>query len=444
MAELITIQREVPVLYDLDVVVVGGGPTGVATAIAAARLGREVLLIEGMGCLGGIGTSAELAVFLGFSDGKNVLVGGVGREIRDKLYECGGFSPDSKYERWNWAVYQTEVLKRLYDDLITEAGIHLLLFTHLVDVERKGERVSSVILSSKSGLFAVRGKIFVDATGDGDLCAMAGVPFEKGDEQGRTQAPTLCSQLTGVDWERHREWRQQGGTQEQFLREAFEAGVLPYYDPHLPGIYQSHHNAGIGNVGHVYGVDGTDMLSLTQGMLKGRKLVQCYVEYYRKYIPGFEQAELVNTGALLGIRETRRILGDYVLNLEDFKRRAYFSDEIGRHSYPVDMHSPSPEAEDQRRFEEDFAKLRYEPGESYGIPYRCLIPRNVSNVLVGGRCFSADRYIQGSARVMSGCFIMGQAAGTAAAMAVERGVKTRDVNPAELREILRQHNAYLP
>ena len=247
--------------------------------------------------------------------------------------------------------------------------------------------------------------------------------------------------MIGIDWKRYREWH---GTQEKFLREAFEAGILPYYDPHLPGVFQSNNGAGIGNVGHVYGVDGTDMLSLTQGMIKGRKLVQCYMEYYRKYIPGFEQAELLNTGALLGIRETRRIHGDYVLSLEDFRRRANFPDEIGRHSYPVDMHSPSSDPEDQKRFEEDFAKLRYKPGESYGIPYRCLIPKNVSNVLIGGRCLSADRYIQGSARVMSGCFIMGQAAGTAAAMAVESGIETRDVSPSKLREILRQNDAYLP
>lgn len=444
MAKAITFQRKIPVRYDVDVVVAGGGPTGVTAAIAAARLGRSVLLVEGMGCLGGIGTSAELAVFLGFSDGKNVLVGGVGREIRDKLYEYGGFSPGSKYEAWNWTVYQTEVLKRVYDDMITEAGVHLLFYTHLVDVEKEGERVTSVILYSKSGLFAARGRIFIDGTGDGDLCAMAGAPFEKGDEQGRMQAPTLCSQLSGVDWERYEKWRRQGGKQSQFLKEAFESGIFPYFDPHLPGVFRSHQSAAIGNVGHVYGVDGTDDISLTCGMIEGRKLVQCYVEYYRKYIPGFERVELVNTGALLGIRETRRILGDYVLSLEDFKRRASFPDEIGRHSYPVDVHSSSPKEEDQKRFEETFAKLRYGPGESYGIPYRCLIPKNLENVLVGGRCFSADRFLQGSARVMSGCFIMGQAAGTAAAIAAEHSSGARDVNPSKLREVLRQHKAYLP
>lgn len=415
-----------------------------AAAIASARMGKKTLLIEGMGCLGGIGTSAELAVFLSFSDGKNILVGGVGREIRDKLYKYGGFSPASKYEDWNWTVYQTEVLKRVYDDLVIDAGIHLLFYTQLIGVEKEKDRVTSLILSNKSGLFAARGKIFIDGTGDGDLCAMAGAPFEKGDEQGRMQAPTLCSQLTDIDWERYYKWRREGGYQEKFLREAYEAGIFPYYDSHLPGVFQNHKKAGIGNAGHVYGVDGTDAISLTDGMIKGRKLVNCYLEYYRKYIPGFEEAELVNTGALLGIRETRRIMGDYVLNLEDFKKRASFPDEIGRFSYPVDIHSPTPDPEDQKQFEEDFKRLRYNPGESYGIPYRSLIPKNLDNVLVGGRCFSADRYIQGSARVMSGCFIMGQGAGTAAAMAIEKGMETRSVDPSKLREILRQNNTYLP
>ena len=147
--------------------------------------------------------------------------------------------------------------------------------------------------------------------------------------------------------------------------------------------------------------------------------------FYKEYLKGFERMELVASGSLLGIRESRRILGDYVLNLEDFKRRAIFDDEIGRYSYPVDIHASRPGEKEYKQFEEEFRTLRYDKGESYGIPYRTLTPRGLENLLVAGRCISSDRYLQGSVRVMPGCFITGQAAGVAAALAVEHETGTR-------------------
>lgn len=155
--------------------------------------------------------------------------------------------------------------------------------------------------------------------------------------------------------------------------------------------------------------------------------------------------ELVSTGAILGIRESRRIIGDYILNVEDFKNRAVFDDEIGRYCYPIDIHASKPDPAAYKKFEEEFTKTyRYNKGESYGIPYRCLVPKNLSNVLVAGRCISSDRYIQGSVRVMPGCYITGQAAGTAAAIAVAGNTHTRGFDTELLRKKLRDMGAYLP
>jgi hypothetical protein len=220
--------------------------------------------------------------------------------------------------------------------------------------------------------------------------------------------------------------------------------VFTIQDRHLPGMWRvGEHMAG-GNVGHTFGVDGTDERSLTKALLWGRRSLSEYERYYKEYLEGFERMRLAASGGLLGLRETRRILGDYVLCLEDFKRRAVFEDEIGRYAYPVDIHASSPDKVSYAKFEEEFASLRYRDGESYGIPYRTLTPRGLQNMLVAGRCVSTDRFLQGSLRVMPGCYITGQAAGAAAALAVEMGRGVHEVEVKELQRRLKGMGAYLP
>ena len=228
--------------------------------------------------------------------------------------------------------------------------------------------------------------------------------------------------------------------------EAFRDEVFSHEDRHLPGMFRLPGSLGGGNLGHTYGVDGTDERSVTNALLEGRRQMVEYQRYYQEYLQdGYEAMHLAATGSLLGIRESRRILGDYVLNVEDFKRRAVFEDEIGRYSYPVDIHPSRPKRADYEKFREEYERtLRYEKGESYGIPYRVLVPKKLSNVLVAGRCVSSDRYIQGSIRVMPGCYITGQAAGAAAAIAVEHNTDTRGFPVAELQRRLREVGAYLP
>jgi len=202
---------------------------------------------------------------------------------------------------------------------------------------------------------------------------------------------------------------------------------------------------GGGNIGHTFGVDGTDEVSLTKALVWGRKSLKEYEKYYREYLKGFEKAHLVATGSLLGVRETRRITGDYVLSLDDYKRRATFEDEIGRYCYSIDLHPTRPGKDTYEQHRKEFdEEFRYKSGESYGIPYRILTPRGLDNVLVAGRCVSSDRYVHGSIRVMPGCFITGQAAGIAAAIAAQKSLSTHKMDVKELQGRLKSFGAYLP
>jgi hypothetical protein len=321
--------------------------------------------------------------------------------------------------------------------------VDLTFETMLVAVEKEADdRVGHAVLAAKSGLFAVRARMFIDGTGDGDLAAWAGAPFEKGDDDGSLMPGTLCSLWTHVDWDAVREGGL--GTGNARIEEAYGDGVFEVLDRHLPGMWRVGEDLGGGNIGHTFGVDATDERSVTEALLYGRQLVLQYERYYKEYLKGFEAMKLVATGSLLGIRETRRILGDYVLCLDDFQNRAVFDDEIGRYCYPVDIHAAKPDEEHYRQFEHEFRTLRYGEGESYGIPYRILTPRGLGNVLVAGRCVSSDRYLQGSIRVMPGCFITGQAAGVAAALAIEAHTDTRGIEVAELQRRLKAMGAYLP
>ena len=432
----VTIQRTIPVRHEVDVLVAGGGPAGVAASVAAAKQGASVFLAERQNCLGGMGTAGLLPVFMQFGDGVNFLAGGIGKDILANLQHAGGTGPDSS------TTIKAEALKRVYDDLLLDAGVRFTFETRLIDVETKGDAVSLAILAAKSGLFAVKARLFIDCTGDGDLAAWAGAPFEKGDAEGNMMAGTLCSLWAGVDWDKVKASAM--GSHKRRLADAFKDKVFTIEDRHLPGMFRVGKRLAGGNLGHTFGVDGTDERSATEAVIWARKLILEYERYYKEYLEGFEEMELVALAAMHGIRESRRIVGDYVLNLDDFKQRAVFDDEIGRYSYPVDLHAAKSGNEAYEAFLGDYKKFRYGKGESYGIPYRILVPRKLSNVLVAGRCISTDRYMQSSIRVMPGCFITGQAAGVAAAVAAENHTDTRAVPVAELQRRLKELGAFLP
>lgn len=442
----VVFSREIPVRHEVDVFVAGGGPAGCAAAVAASRAGGRVFLAEGQNCFGGMGTAGMIPAFMAFGDGINMLSAGFGSELLDRLIRVGGAGElGPQVNRTGGFAIEVEKLKRVYDDMMVEAGPAFSFHTQLIGVEADGGRVKTAVLSGKSGLFAVAAKVYIDATGDGDLAAWAGAPFEKGDADGNMMPGTLCSLWTNVDFRRVEADQLQWG-HNRHIEQAHRDGVLSYCDKHLPGMWKIRRNIGGGNIGHTFGVDGTDERSLTQALLWGRKSLEEYGRYYRTYLrSGFENMDLVVTGSLLGVRETRRIKGDYVLCADDFRRRAVFSDEIGRYNYPVDIHVMKPNDESEyKRFEKEMATMRMERGESYGIPYRSLVPRQLENVLVAGRCISTDRAMQASIRVMPGCYILGQAAGLAAGMAAAADGNVRSVDVPTLQRKLLDMGAYLP
>ncbi|HAS81961.1 MAG TPA: FAD-dependent oxidoreductase [Verrucomicrobia bacterium] len=429
-------RRELTVRYASDVLVVGGGPAGMAAALAAARQGASVRLVESHSCLGGMGTAGMVPAFMQFTDGVNFLAGGVGQQVLEALRAAGGSVPAEGMG------IRAEVLKRVYDNLLVDAGVPFTLHTQLVDVVAEQGRVHEAICAGKSGMFAIRAKVFVDCTGDGDLAAFAGATYEKGDADGNMMPGTLCSLWAGIDWPKV---RASGlGTGNKRIEDAFKDGVFTLEDRHLPGIWRVGETLGGGNIGHTFDVDGTDDESLTRALQWGRKSLMEYERYYKQYLKGFEAMELVSTGSLLGVRETRRIIGDYILNVNDFNPSSTSEDEIGRYAYPIDIHVARPDKESYDAFCKEFTSMRLGKGESYGIPYRILTPKGLDNVLVAGRCVSTDRSMQASIRVMPGCYITGQAAGVAAAMAAQAETSTRRLDIGDLQARLKAMGAYLP
>jgi hypothetical protein len=413
-----------------DVIVAGGGPAGCAAAISAARSGAKVLLVEITTSLGGMGAGGLVPSWAPFSDGKRILYAGIATEV---LRASGHPAPASNDT--SWRPIDSEKLKTAYDRLLVDAGVTINFAQTLCAVETDHDnRVSSVILAGKCGLRALSASVFVDATGDADLATFAGCDVVSGDDTGELQPCTLCFTITGVNEDALRAnegWRSIGS-----LLQA-DPGCSEVPSPHCcisriaPGVLGF-------NAGHIWDVDSTEPASYSSALLKGRRIAEAYLEGLVKHFPStFCDAVLSRTGELLGVRETRRIVGDYILNMADYQARREFRDSIGRNCYPIDIHHTRSEAaagnlqDVMERYEV------YSPGESHGIPYRSLIPKGVENVLVAGRCVSTDRLVQGGIRVMPPCLVTGQAAGTAAALSLPCEGKVREVNARELRDALR-------
>ncbi|MHB9129595.1 MAG: FAD-dependent oxidoreductase [Armatimonadota bacterium] len=440
--------RTVPLDDSWDVIVVGGGPAGCTAAAASARQGSRTLLIEAAGALGGMGTLGLVPWFCGYDDGKEVIARGLAEHVRLAL---GDQAPS----------IDPELLKRIYDDLVTGNGAKVLFFSRLCAVEMTEEgNIDALLVSNKAGLSAFRAKVYVDCTGDGDLAAMAGAPFEKGDGVGNLQPATHCFTLTNVDpydcWFNPQRPAGSAPSVHFFdpdspVHKAMQSGRYPLIvDLHSCSTQIGPRTYGF-NTGHVFDVDNTDPESVSMALIHGRKQAAQYREAFAEFHPAFTHAMLTATGALLGVRETRRILGDYLLTAADYLARRSFPDEICRNAYNIDVHSNAEEAQQISRkpldeihqwLEETTRPLS--PGESYGIPYRCLLPRGLANVLVAGRCISTDRAVNGSIRIMACCLTTGEAAGIAAAMAATADGNVHTVDHTKLRASLREHGAYLP
>ena len=437
--------RRVPVIGHYDVVVLGGGPAGVAAALAAARQKAKVLLVEQTGCLGGMGTAGLVPAFGPFSRTKEPFIRGIALEIRNRLQALGAVGKDPS--GFGWIPIHAEGLKRVCDELVTGARITVLYLTLFSEVIRRGGKIEAAILQNKGGRQAVRADVFIDATGDADVAARAGAPFDKGDARGRMQGASLCMLVANVDIPRYWSFVDRLGDATQvakWCRQKEAAKLLPRFrQAEYRGIHGQSVAPGIlgFNFGHLYGIDGTEPRDISRAMIVGRQMANAFVEFARKHMPGMERGQLVTTASLPGIRETRRIRGRFHLTLEHCMTGTHFPDDIVWYDYPVDVHNTSRNAKSFGKFVRDFDTLTLPKGSSYGIPYRCLLPLGLDNLLVAGRALSADRFAQGSARPMPACYAIGQACGTAAALAARLGISPVKLDVHVLRRALRRAGA---
>jgi glycine/D-amino acid oxidase-like deaminating enzyme len=432
-AALRPVLDQIPRLDSVDVLVAGGGSAGCVAAIAAARLGARVLLVERHGSLGGIGTGV-LDTFYGFyTPGPNVrVVGGIAYEVVEALTaRDAAFVRPNTYGAGGGVTYSPEVLTMLWDELVTGSGADVLFHATVLDAVMDGARVTDVLLATRNGLLRVCGNVFVDCTGDADLCARAGGGYDGAGTGEPVQALTTTFRVANVDTDRARSFPKE----ELFELMARAARSGDYELPRQEGSIHRTPVDGVSlaNMTRVEGVDPTDVHQLSRAELAGRRQVGEYVRFLRDLVPGYEKASLVGLATSIGVREARRIHGDYRLTADDVLGARRFPDAIARCGAPIEDHSGGTDT-----------VWRYIPDHGvYDIPVRCLLPTGLGNVVVAGRCLSASHEAHASARSNAQCMAMGQAAGTLAALGAAGGTTPREVDVARLRRRLREDGAIL-
>ena len=453
------LQRDLPAESGYDLLVAGGGPAGTAAAISAARLGARVLLAEATGRLGGMGTSGMVAAFDPMANGERNLVGGIMLEILETLYERKELPPQVTPDYWHryfqtWTPFNPESLKRLLDELAVNAGVEVRFFTRVVDADIEDKTLKGVVLSQVDGLRYVKARSFVDATGDAVLSDLCGVSYrEAGRDTPHIMPATLTTLCSNVDWDRFAKAFNGVDLGDdpvrpkphfQFLGKAISDGHFSQPDRHVPGLWQIGQFIGYMNAGHVFDLNSVNQKSLTEGMMQGRRLSREYVEFFRKYVPGCENMEQVVTGHLMGVRESRRTVGEYELTFDDYISRRQFPDQIGVFNKFVDNHVYDCSDEEWDRFVKEMKETAtLKPGECFGLPYGILVPKGWKNLWVAGRCASSDLKVHGSIRVMPAAGLMGQAAGTAAVQSIRSGQTACDLDTEQLVLSLRRQGAVL-
>lgn len=427
---------------EFDVLVVGAGSAGATAAVAAARAGARTLLLERLPFLGGTST-AVLDTFYGFyTPGARAhrVIGGLPDEVVGALIGLNAaFERPNTHGAGTGITYHPEYLKVVWEDLAARAGVSVWLNCQLVDVERSDGSAAAVICATRAGLRRVRAKVFVDASGDADLCHHAGLPYETAGATEPAQTLTTTFKMANVDVARRKSL-----TKSQFhalMAEAAESGAY-----RLPRREGSDHATPVANMtatimtrlpSSQFAGDrlltAADPEFLSAAEIEGRRQALEYVRFLRDRVPGYEQAQLASFGTQIGVRETRRIHGAYRLTREDVLGARQFEDQIALCGAPIEDHHAGSDT-----------KWAYLPeGRCVGVPYRTLVACGVGNVLVAGRCFSATHDAHASVRSMGQTMAMGQAAGVAAALCARSGTPVAEVDTGELRTVLRRSGAIL-
>ena len=435
--------RQTPVYGEFDVVVLGGGPAGIAAAISAANNGQKTLLLEAYGFLGGMGTAAGVTNFCGlyanvFGKFERV-VRGVADVILDRMQKLDGLSePHIMFGGKTAAqAYDNASLKIAADQAVVASGAKILFHAHACGVVMKSDKeIAAILIETKSGRQAVIGKVFIDCSGDGDLSAHAGAPFEKGSDGHEMMYPSTLFRVNNVDPVRA------GDAYNHFGRLMDEAQARGRKFARKTPIIRPQKNpvewrANVTQLSRADGgpVDGTDAQQLSDAELEGRRQIADFIGFLREAAPGFEQAYILEIAPQVGVRETRRVVGEYQLTKEDVLQCASFDDTIGVNGWMIEEHLAG-------NINFVFQDIPGSRGYNH-LPYRMLLPLKIDNLLVAGRCASMTHMGQSAARVTGGCLVMGQAAGTAAALANKTQVRPRDVSVPKLQAQLEADGAWL-
>jgi hypothetical protein len=433
--------RNVPVYGEYEVAVLGGGPAGIAAAVAAARAGRRTLLVERYGFLGGMGTAAGVTNFCGlhanvYGEMRRV-VQGIASELLARLDRLGGLNaPHLVLGKILAQAYDTAAYKIAADDLLAAHKVDILFHALGAGVVMDGPHINALMVETKGGRQAVLADIFIDCSGDGDLAAWADAPFELGDAAGQTLYPSMMFRLNGVDPARAGEaWR----TIPQAMEKAVAKGTHKF--PRKGAIVRPQRHAVEWRVNFTQlarqdgsAINGVVPDDLSRGEIDGRRQAVEAFQFLRT-LPGFEDAYIIDLPPQLGIRETRRIKGGYQLSGEDVLSCASFADSIGVNGWPIEAHVAGdvifkfPPIPDTRGFNE--------------LPYRMLVPEAVDNLLVAGRCASMTQEGQSAARVSGACFAMGEAAGMAASLALSGNTLAREIAIEKLQRALQEQGAFI-
>ena len=444
--------KEIPVSGEYDVVVCGGGFAGFGAACAAAREGARVILIERDGCLGGTGTKGMVNHMLGarIFDGDRMYtcVGGLFTELEKRLLADGGaidvHTVDTVLPPHGWApilgaglIFDPERMKLVLEAMAEEAGVRILYNTDAVDTVGDVGRLSGVVVYNKSGLSVIKGGYFVDATGDADICRKAGCGVIKGDEEGGLAAASLEMHVENVDAEALTDYMKTTGDIRfrNLIKPLKESGEWRFPYEIFISVMMTKPDVFMINTIRQVGVDGTDADSVTRAIIDGRRENYELLKIMRAHFPGFGNARVRQIAPSIGIRETYRLNGEYVLTTDDLITGKSFADGIALSAYHWDM--PNPKKPSDQPFT---GVKRASPYTQ--IPYRSLLPREIENLIVAGRCISVQREVLGPVRVMAPCLAVGEAAGIAAGQVLKDGRAFRDADVGAIRRAVVRYGGY--